>query len=182
MLRFVGLTLFPFRRAPMSPTPRPQVDLGGRTVNARAYCSWYNFKGADQQKKVGNLSGKRRRPAEEEPRGVCRAVPHAYISHTTCQCVGVRVERGLTNPHTLPLLLAGGERNRLHLAKTLKQVGGPSSGLGRAATGDSARTTMPNTVCKTTSCQARVSTLWVTRIIGRVCEGPASLRCLGGNL
>jgi ABC-type multidrug transport system ATPase subunit len=26
-------------------------------VNARAYCSWFNFKGSDQQKKVGTLSG-----------------------------------------------------------------------------------------------------------------------------
>jgi ATPase subunit of ABC transporter with duplicated ATPase domains len=26
-------------------------------VNSRAYCSWYNFSGADQQKKVGVLSG-----------------------------------------------------------------------------------------------------------------------------
>ncbi|GLI60196.1 hypothetical protein VaNZ11_002265 [Volvox africanus] len=52
---------------------KDEVDLGGRLINARAYCSWYNFKGADQQKKVGSLSG--------------------------------------------------GERNRLHLAKTLKQAG-----------------------------------------------------------
>ncbi|KAG2486629.1 hypothetical protein HYH03_014686 [Edaphochlamys debaryana] len=52
---------------------KDEVDLGGRLINARAYCSWYNFKGGDQQKKVGNLSG--------------------------------------------------GERNRLHLAKTLKQAG-----------------------------------------------------------
>jgi energy-dependent translational throttle protein EttA len=34
-----------------------EVNLGGRSVNARAYCSWYNFKSADQQKKVGDLSG-----------------------------------------------------------------------------------------------------------------------------
>jgi hypothetical protein len=34
-----------------------EVDLNGRKVNARAYCSWYNFKSADQQKKVGVLSG-----------------------------------------------------------------------------------------------------------------------------
>lgn len=27
-----------------------EIDLGGRKVNARAYCSWYNFKGSDQQK------------------------------------------------------------------------------------------------------------------------------------
>ncbi|KAL6748168.1 P-loop containing nucleoside triphosphate hydrolase protein [Haematococcus lacustris] len=50
-----------------------EVDLNGRTVSTRTYCSWYNFKGGDQQKTVGQLSG--------------------------------------------------GERNRLHLAKTLKQSG-----------------------------------------------------------
>jgi len=50
-----------------------EVDLNGRKVNTRAYCSWYNFKSTDQSKKVGMLSG--------------------------------------------------GERNRLHLAKTLKQSG-----------------------------------------------------------
>jgi len=33
------------------------VDLGGRTMNSRAYCARFNFKGQDQQKKVGNLSG-----------------------------------------------------------------------------------------------------------------------------
>ncbi|GAX86193.1 hypothetical protein CEUSTIGMA_g13606.t1, partial [Chlamydomonas eustigma] len=50
-----------------------EVDLNGRKVPTRGYCSWYNFKGPDQSKKVGMLSG--------------------------------------------------GERNRLHLAKTLKQSG-----------------------------------------------------------
>jgi len=30
---------------------------GGKEVNSRAYCSWYNFSGGDQQKKVGVLSG-----------------------------------------------------------------------------------------------------------------------------
>jgi energy-dependent translational throttle protein EttA len=34
-----------------------QLQLGKREVNSRAYCSAFNFKGADQQKKVGNLSG-----------------------------------------------------------------------------------------------------------------------------
>ena len=34
-----------------------EISLGTRTVNARAYCSWYNFKSSDQQKKVGQLSG-----------------------------------------------------------------------------------------------------------------------------
>jgi len=33
------------------------IALGKREVNARAYCSWFNFRGADQQKKVGTLSG-----------------------------------------------------------------------------------------------------------------------------
>jgi ATP-binding cassette ChvD family protein len=51
-----------------------QMLLGGKKeVNSRAYCGWFNFKGADQQKKVG--------------------------------------------------LLSGGERNRVHLAKLLKEGG-----------------------------------------------------------
>ncbi|MFZ9889206.1 MAG: energy-dependent translational throttle protein EttA [Myxococcota bacterium] len=33
------------------------LELGPRSVNARAYCSLYNFKGPDQQKPVGKLSG-----------------------------------------------------------------------------------------------------------------------------
>ncbi len=34
-----------------------QLQLGKREVSSRAYCSAFNFKGADQQKKVGSLSG-----------------------------------------------------------------------------------------------------------------------------
>ena len=34
-----------------------EISLGSRQVNARAYCSWYNFKSGDQQKKVKDLSG-----------------------------------------------------------------------------------------------------------------------------
>ncbi|HWE38480.1 MAG TPA: energy-dependent translational throttle protein EttA [Isosphaeraceae bacterium] len=34
-----------------------QVQLGKRKVPARAYVSWFNFRGPDQEKKVGNLSG-----------------------------------------------------------------------------------------------------------------------------
>jgi energy-dependent translational throttle protein EttA len=49
------------------------IDLGGREVNSRAYVSSFNFRGSDQQKKVGMLSG--------------------------------------------------GERNRVHLAKTIKSGG-----------------------------------------------------------
>ena len=34
-----------------------QLQFGRRTVNARAYCAGFGFKGADQQKQVGRLSG-----------------------------------------------------------------------------------------------------------------------------
>ena len=34
-----------------------QIMLGKREVASRAYVSWFNFKGSDQQKKVGQLSG-----------------------------------------------------------------------------------------------------------------------------
>jgi ATPase subunit of ABC transporter with duplicated ATPase domains len=36
---------------------RDTIELGTREVNARAYCSWFNFRGADQQKLVGQMSG-----------------------------------------------------------------------------------------------------------------------------
>ena len=38
------------------------VTLGKRTVASRAYCSWFNFKGRDQQRKAGELSGGERKP------------------------------------------------------------------------------------------------------------------------
>ena len=34
-----------------------EIELGKRTVASRAYVSWFNFKGRDQQRKVGELSG-----------------------------------------------------------------------------------------------------------------------------
>lgn len=33
------------------------IQLGKREISSRAYCSWFNFKGSDQQKFVGQLSG-----------------------------------------------------------------------------------------------------------------------------
>jgi sulfate-transporting ATPase len=36
---------------------RDTLDMGGRTINSRAYVSRFNFKGPDQEKKVGLLSG-----------------------------------------------------------------------------------------------------------------------------
>ena len=34
-----------------------EIAIGRRTVPSRAYASWFNFKGRDQQRKVGTLSG-----------------------------------------------------------------------------------------------------------------------------
>ncbi|MFW6052019.1 MAG: energy-dependent translational throttle protein EttA [Myxococcota bacterium] len=34
-----------------------EIDVGGYTVKSRAYVSWFNFRGSDQQKIVKNLSG-----------------------------------------------------------------------------------------------------------------------------
>ncbi|HTW53123.1 MAG TPA: energy-dependent translational throttle protein EttA [Stellaceae bacterium] len=34
-----------------------EIDLGRRKIASRAYCAQFNFRGADQQKKVGRLSG-----------------------------------------------------------------------------------------------------------------------------
>jgi ATP-binding cassette ChvD family protein len=34
-----------------------ELEVGKRTVASRAYVSWFNFKGSDQQRKVGTLSG-----------------------------------------------------------------------------------------------------------------------------
>jgi ATPase subunit of ABC transporter with duplicated ATPase domains len=33
------------------------IEIGGQTINSRAYCSKFNFAGGDQQKKCGVLSG-----------------------------------------------------------------------------------------------------------------------------
>ncbi len=37
-----------------------EIVLGKKTFNSRAYVSWFNFKGRDQQQKVGTLSGGQR--------------------------------------------------------------------------------------------------------------------------
>jgi ATP-binding cassette ChvD family protein len=34
-----------------------ELELGKRKVNSRAYCTWFGFRGSDQQKPVGQLSG-----------------------------------------------------------------------------------------------------------------------------
>ena len=37
-----------------------QIEIGGRSVNSRAYVARFNFSGSEQQRKVGNLSGGQR--------------------------------------------------------------------------------------------------------------------------
>lgn len=37
--------------------PAGTISISGRDVPVRQYCSWFNFKGSDQQKKVKVLSG-----------------------------------------------------------------------------------------------------------------------------
>src|SRR4026208_2579417 len=37
------------------------IELGRREVNSRQYVSWFNFRGSDQQKRVGDLSGGERK-------------------------------------------------------------------------------------------------------------------------
>ena len=37
-----------------------EITLGKKTVNSRAYVAWFNFRGRDQQQKVGTLSGGQR--------------------------------------------------------------------------------------------------------------------------
>ena len=61
------------------------IKLGGREVNARAYCTRFNFHGADQQKKVDVLSGGERNRVHlacmidqpETARQMYRALPRA---------------------------------------------------------------------------------------------------------
>lgn len=36
---------------------REEIDLGGQSIRARAYLSWFNFRGNDQQKPISALSG-----------------------------------------------------------------------------------------------------------------------------
>ena len=53
-----------------SPAETTSSTLGKRTVASRAYCSWFNFKGAGQQRKVGHALGRR-----AEPRAPGQAAP-----------------------------------------------------------------------------------------------------------
>ena len=49
------------------------IELGKREVNSRAYVAWFNFRGADQQKQVGDLSGRRAQPRAPREAAASRA-------------------------------------------------------------------------------------------------------------
>ena len=83
------------------------IKLGKREVPSRAYVGWFNFKGADQQKKVGQLSGGERnrvhlakmlksgaqpapaRRADQRPRrrDACRALEDALEDFAGCAVI-----------------------------------------------------------------------------------------------
>ena len=45
------------RRTRKSPAISTRSQFGTRSINSRAYCGWFGFRGSDQQKKIGLLSG-----------------------------------------------------------------------------------------------------------------------------
>ena len=53
--------VLPAPLGPINPTTAPRgtehIEVAGKTINSRAYVGRFNFKGPDQQKKVGELSG-----------------------------------------------------------------------------------------------------------------------------
>ena len=84
-----------------------EISLARRTVASRAYVSWFNFRGSDQQRKVGTLSGGERnrvhlakllrgganllaaRRADQRPRRrhVKRALEDALVEFAGCLVV-----------------------------------------------------------------------------------------------
>lgn len=108
-----------------------QIELGKRVVSSRAYLSWFNFKGGDQQY-VNAMASRATSPpcclpcrAQRGRRTVamsCRSVPCLACSlclTTTTRPPGVC----LVSCRKPVSVLSGGERNRLCLAQTLKQGG-----------------------------------------------------------
>jgi sulfate-transporting ATPase len=61
-----------------------EVELGvaGRSIPVRAYCSLFNFKGADQTKLVGNLSGGERSRLQLAKVSFPRIWPYVVVAVT----------------------------------------------------------------------------------------------------
>ena len=83
-----------------------ELTLGKKTVASRAYVSWFNFKGAQQQRKVGTLSGGERNrvhlakllrrgsnlllldePTNDLDVDTLRALEEALLNYAGCVCV-----------------------------------------------------------------------------------------------
>ena len=62
-----------------------ELDLGGSKVNMRAYCSWFNFKGSDQQKKLSVLSGGERNRLQ-----LAKASPTPLLGLCIVQTLAIR--------------------------------------------------------------------------------------------
>ena len=67
------------------------IELGKRSVNSRAYVASFNFKGADQQKRVKDLSGGERNrvhlaqhPQERRATSCCSTSPRTTSTWTRC--------------------------------------------------------------------------------------------------
>ncbi|MEA2845507.1 MAG: energy-dependent translational throttle protein EttA, partial [Rhodospirillaceae bacterium] len=84
-----------------------EIDLGRRKIASRAYCAVFNFRGSDQQKKVGQLSG----GLDIIKLGSREISSRAYCGSFNFKGADQQKKVGQ---------LSGGERNRVHLAKMLK--------------------------------------------------------------
>lgn len=73
-----------------------EVDLGGRRLPVRAYCAHFNFKGADQQKAVGVLSG-----GERNRLNLARARPGPAPSRLPCARKRLSLARARPRPVAL---------------------------------------------------------------------------------
>ena len=71
-----------------------EIELGKRVVNSRAYVGQFNFKGSDQQKKVGQLSG-------GERNRVC--IWHGCSNQAVMSCSSMSRQTTLTWIHCGPL-------------------------------------------------------------------------------
>ena len=86
-----------------------EINLGGRKVNMRAYCGWFNFKGGDQQKRVSVLSGGERNRLQ-----LAKARHSCYIQYLVFMLV-----KSCTRHHSEEIPLCSAHRSAFTLGMTL---------------------------------------------------------------